>query len=256
MWSDIFSNYLVFLMVFLRMTGMIIFNPIFGRRNIPAVLRVGLAFLLAILISGTMVNVDTKVISFLDFVIAGLKELLVGYTAGLILQMFLSTILIAGEIIDMQMGFGMAKFYDPQSNVSMPISGSFFNIFFILIFFLTNAHLTFLKIVADTFQVIPPGIGPLNAQIGPYLVSLLSLVFILAMKLALPLVAIEMISEIGVGILMRVVPEINIFTVGLQIKAMIGLIVLVIMAPLIVSLLDGMMTTMLNHITQGLTALS
>jgi len=255
-WADIFSNYLVFLMVFLRMAGMILFNPIFGRRQVPAMLRMGLAFFLASLLSANLSGAETGITTYLDFVLAGMKELLVGFVAGYILQMFLAVVLVAGEIIDLQMGFGMAKFYDPQSNVSMPITGSFFNVIFTLVFFLTNAHLTFIRLVAETFAIIPPGFGPLNPRIGPFLVQLLALVFVLATKLALPLVAIELISELGVGVLMRVVPEINIFNVGLQLKAMIGLVVLILMAPLLVSFLDGMMTTMLNHLDQGLKTLS
>lgn len=246
-----FEHYLVFLLVFSRMAGMILFNPLFGRRNIPAVFKMGLALILAFLITMT-IPADTGAVILPVFIFGCLKEFFVGYAAGFVLQLFFGSILIAGEIIDMQVGFGMAKFYDPQSNVSMPVSGSFFNIFLMLVFFTTNAHLTFIKVIALSFQIIPPGMTHLGPEIGRYLIDLLGSVFVLALKLALPVTAAEMISEIGLGIVMRAVPQMNIFSVGLQLKAFIGILVLIVMAPLMINFFDGMLNDIFYHLEQGL----
>lgn len=247
-----FEHYLVFLLVFSRMAGMILFNPIFGRRNIPAVIKMGLALMLAFLVTMAIPRTEVGAAVLPVFIFGCLKEFFVGYAAGFVLQLFFSGILIAGEIMDMQIGFGMAKFYDPQSNVSMPVSGSFFNIFLMLVLFTTNAHLTLIKVMALSFRIIPPGMTHLGPQIGRYLMDLMSSVFILALKLALPVTAAELISEIGLGIVMRAVPQINIFSVGLQLKAFIGILVLIVMAPLMVNFFDGMLNEIFYHLEQGL----
>ncbi|HBT65000.1 MAG TPA: type III secretion protein, partial [Ruminococcaceae bacterium] len=140
--------------------------------------------------------------------------------------------------------------YDPQSNVSMPISGSIFNLLFILMFFCSNSHLTFIKIMTLSFEMLPVGAELFNADFSKYIVDLFGSILVLAVKLALPVIAIEMITEIGLGVLMRTVPQINIFVVGLQLKLTIGLIIIVLILPGAANLLDHMTTAMFQNINK------
>jgi len=253
MWDLLYGNYLVFLAVFTRMTGMLIFNPFFGRKNIPVIIKMGFAFFTTVILMGFLPpNTTIQDGNVLTFMLICCKELFVGFVVGFIMQIFLSSLQLAGNFMDLQMGIGMASIYDPQSNISMALSASLLNFFYIVLFFVTNAHLTFIKIIFASYSILPLGGFMFNPQCGQYIVLLFADIFILAIKLALPLVAIEIITELGLGILMRTVPQINIFMVGLQLKLLVGLFLLVLILPGVFDFLDTMTNTMFKSIQEGL----
>jgi len=256
MFDVIFDRYLLFLLVFIRMTGMVLFNPVYGRRNVPANLKMGFSFIVAVLVTSSLTNVSVEFDSLTLFALACFKELMVGFLASFVFQLFLAAFHIAGEIIDLQLGVGMARVYDPQSNVSMPLSGSIYNLLFMLIFFAGNAHLNMIKIIALSFDILPAGPQLLNPNAGGFIIELFGNILILALKIAIPVIALELIVEFGLGVLMRTVPQINIFVAGIQLKLLVGLIVILLLMPGLSNLIDTSVTTMLNNIVQGLKALA
>jgi len=253
MWDELFSNYLIFLLLFARMMGMFMFNPFFGRRNVPVIIKMGMAFFTAlILISLIPAGTVVKAESILVFMLLCAKELFIGFTIGFIMQLFLAALHLAGDFMDLQLGIGMAKVYDPQSNVSMPISGSIFNLLYVVLFFVTNGHLNLMKIMVATLQLLPLGTWALNPECGEYVALLFSNILVLAIKLALPVVAIEIITELALGVLMRTVPQINVFAVGLQLKLLVGLVLIVMVLPGVFDVFDNLTNTMLKTIMNGI----
>ena len=117
----------LFLLVFMRMSGAILFNPVFGRRNVPVILRGGLSLLVAFVITTALGAPSVAVTSYVQLFGCALLELLVGFLLGTVLSALFSVVLIAGEMIDLQMGLSMATIYDPHSHIQMPIVGTFFN---------------------------------------------------------------------------------------------------------------------------------
>jgi flagellar biosynthesis protein FliR len=250
MWDLIFDRYIVFLLVFSRMSGMLLFNPFFGRKNVPAIIKGGLALFLT-LPACSLVTENIEVSGLLELMLLGAKELLIGFFAGFIIQLFLSAVLIGGDLADLQLGIGMAKVYDPQSNVSLPVSGSFFNLLFTLLFFIENGHLSCMKMIFYTLEVLPPGRGLFGQEAFAYVVSLFGSMLVLALKIAMPIIGVEILAEFGLGVLMRTVPQINVFVVGLQLKLLIGLFLFVLIVPILTSLFDTMTGTMFSQIEQG-----
>lgn len=254
MWEAIFDSYILFLFVFARMTGMLLFNPILGRRNVPAVVKVGLALLLSLII---VPNLDTRAEygSLLEFTVLLIKELLVGYAFGLVINIFISWIFMAGEVADLQLGISMSRIYDPSSNVSMPLTGSVYNVLFIMIFFAGNGHLSLIKIMARSCQIFPPGDDIFNAAAGSFIALLMGDVLSLAAKMAMPILAIELLTEAGLGVLMRTVPQINVFVVGLQLKLLVGLFVIMSFLPAAARLMDSTTSTMFGQVQKALSML-
>jgi flagellar biosynthetic protein FliR len=226
--DSIWSSYIVFLYVLTRMSGVFIFNPFFGRKNVPAIVKMGLALLCAILVTPTLEQAAPESASGLIFMLALLKELFVGYMMGFVINLFLSWVLMAGEIGDIQIGLGMSKIYDQHSNIAMPVTGTIYNIMLTLIFFASNGHLTLIKIAAASCRAFPPGMIVINPQVASYLVELFGEMLSLAVKLAIPVIAIELLAEAGMGVLMRTVPQINVFVAGIQIKLIIGLVTMIL----------------------------
>ncbi|MDD4799120.1 MAG: flagellar biosynthetic protein FliR, partial [Clostridia bacterium] len=129
MWDLLYSNYMVFLAIFTRMAGMLIFNPFFGRKNIPVIIKMGFAFFTTVILMGFLPpNTTVQAGNALTFMLICGKELLVGFAVGFIMQIFLSSLQVAGSFMDLQLGVGMANVYDPQSNISMALSATLLNL--------------------------------------------------------------------------------------------------------------------------------
>jgi len=248
-------DFTLLLLIFMRMLGCIIFNPILGRKNIPVILKVGLTLMLSVF-SYQMVPAQTiEMTSYLVFFVTLLQQLLIGYMVGFVIQLFLSVLLISGENIDMQIGISMSKIYDPQSNISMPLSSSLINTMFILIFFATNAHLTLIRIFTELCIMVPYGTLQFKPELFKNLAGLFTMVLIYAVKMALPILAAEMITEIAVGLIMRAVPQIDVFVINIQLKVIVGFLVILIMVPPLATFLEKLISLMfdnINHIFQSL----
>lgn len=230
------------------MSGCILFNPILGRKNVPSIVKIGLALMLSVFSYQLVPAQAMEMPSFLIFFFAMLKELLVGYMVGFVIQLFMSVMLISGESMDMQIGISMSKIYDPQSNVSMPLSGSMVNAMFILIFFTTNAHLTLIRVFTKLCILVPYGSLTFRPELFQQLVSMFSLILIYAVKMSLPMLAAELITEIAVGLVMRAVPQIDVFVINIQLKVIIGFIVILIMVPSLAAFLERMISLMFDNI--------
>jgi len=209
-------DFTLLLLVFMRMSGCIMFNPILGRKNIPVILKVGLTLMLSIFSYRLVPTQTIEISSFIILFVSMMKELLIGYMVGYVIQLFLSIMPIAGESIDMQIGISMSKIYDPQSNVSMALSASFINAMFILIFFAVNGHLTLIQIFTKLCVLVPYGTLHFEPAMFQELVSMFSLILIYAVKMSLPVLAAEFITEIAVGLIMRAVPQIDVFSLNIQ----------------------------------------
>lgn len=246
MLNAVLEKYDIFLFIAVRMTGFIFFNPLFGRRNIPAQVRIGLSLVLSIFtlvyFTEDYVPVDINNITVIALMLV--KEFVFGFFLGTIVNIFFSVVSISGEMMDMQMGLSMSQMYDPGSNIQMPLSGNFYNIALMLMFFLTNSHMNLLRIVILSFEISPVDSFYFNPEIGIYLMQLFGEILILSLKFAMPVLASELITETGVGIMMRAVPQINVFVVGVQLKIFVGIAVMIISAEISVWFFDGLLYDM------------
>lgn len=247
-----FDNYVLVLLVFARMSGALLFHPFLGRRNVPVIAKIGLAMLASILLTPVLQVPAPVFSSSVSFMLSVLKEMAVGYALGLVMNLFLSWVLMAGEAIDMELGLGMGRIYDPQSNVSMPATGSLFNLMITLIFFASNGHLTLLRILANSCQLFPPGPSVINLQEGSFVALILGDMLVLMLKLAMPVIATELLTEAGMGVLMRVVPQINVFVAGLQVKLLVGLAIIIVALPAVSRLMDDTLTQMYKKLQESL----
>lgn len=109
-------------------------QPNFGRKNIPPIFRIALTLALTVFTYPYVPAQTVQIHSALVFTICAAKEFLIGFIVSFFMQMIQSVIIMAGEQMDMQIGISMSKIYDPQSNISMPLSASLMNAMFMLIF--------------------------------------------------------------------------------------------------------------------------
>lgn len=250
------NQYMIFLFACCRVSGMIFFNPIFGRKSIPNVLKVGLTLIIALNAVYEIGNISVINYTTIELILAMLKEFLVGLTIGFIMQMFLSIFHIGGELIDMQMGFSMASMYDPTSNTNISLTGNLMTAMYIMLFFLSNSHLALMNIVIKSFQLVPIGLQAVSSRLSVFFIELFACILAYAVQLSMAIVVTEIIVEVAVGILMRLVPNINVFVVNLQIKIIVGLVVLLTIIPALAKYMTMINSIMMERIAQVLTFLT
>ncbi|MPM52118.1 hypothetical protein SDC9_98874 [bioreactor metagenome] len=240
MTSSIYESATLFLLIFMRFTGALFFNPLLARKSVPGMLKAGLAFLLALIVFGTMDGGAVPQGDFFVLLILGIKELAIGLALGFLLELLFGVAVMAGELIDLQLGFSMSKIYDPSSGTSIALSATLLNLILTLMFFLSGCHLTLIRILVLTFRVLPAGTVLLGADAAGYLVQLFGQFLAAALKLALPVIAAELLAEFGMGVLMRAAPQINIFSVGLQLRVILGFALLLFMIPALARAMDAL----------------
>ncbi|MDR1070242.1 MAG: flagellar biosynthetic protein FliR [Gracilibacteraceae bacterium] len=231
-----------------RLSGMVLFNSIFGRVNIPAMFRAGLVVVLTVLAATALPAPRMAYMTWVSVALALGREFLIGFTLGYFINAVMSLLMLAGELVDLQMGIAMAKMYDPASNVNMPIVGSVFNAMFLLLFFISNAHLTFLQIVISSFRAVPVGVWTFSADLPLYAVTFFGSILTLAAKMALPLIVIHLMTEVAIGIIMKAIPQINVFVLNIEMKMIVGYIVIFVLTPSYSGFLDEVLIMMLRNL--------
>jgi len=235
------------------MTGVIFFNPVFGRANIPALVKIGLSLGIALNVTYGLTDIYVADYTTIDLLVSMVREFAVGFAMGFIMQLFLGVFHIGGELMDLQVGFSMAQMYDPSTNSQVSVTGNFLTIMYVLLFFITNSHLNLMAIAAKSYSVVPVGLGGVSGKIGVYMIELFGYILVYALQLTLPIIVTEILVEVAVGILMRVVPNINVFIVNLQLKIIVGLLVLLTIIPMLVRFLGKLNMIMLDRMETVLT---
>jgi len=222
-----------FFLILLRMGGLVFSSPIFGRVNIPIIAKLGLitslTYLMFILFPQT---VAIHYSTLLGFVLLCAGELLLGMALAYVTNVFFSlTAFTAGQLIDMQIGFGIVNVFDAQNNTQVPMMGNVLNIMFVLVFFTVEGHLRLIEIVYLTIERMPMGTLVFSATIGWTALEIFIRAFMLGVMIALPIIASGLTLEIAFGMMMRAVPQIHMFIVGIPMKMLVGLIIFVVTLP-------------------------
>ena len=240
----------LFLYVMARMNGLVLFNPILGRRDIPGVFRAG--FVLALSVFAVSV-VRTKVEipnTLFGLAAALLSELALGFVLGMVVNFFFYIPQLAGSIVDTQMGMTMNQIYDAASQANMSTTGVLLNILMMLLFFAANGHHTMLRIFLTAEGIVPFGHWALTAPVLNGMLALFVECTVLGIKMCMPILAAELIAQLGMGILMKVIPQINVFSINLELKIIIGLSLLLLLIAPFGEFLLGVERTMLDSLSE------
>jgi flagellar biosynthetic protein FliR len=238
----------VFLLVFVRMTGLFVISPIFGRRNIPTYLKIGISLLMALILINTLKTDKIDYVnniysySFLIF-----KEFIVGIIIGYVSYLIFTSIYLAGQLIDMQIGFGMVNVIDPVSSIQISITSNFYFIISMLVLLAVNGHHMIIKALFDSYKFIPVGEASFNTALLSDIIRIFGDVFVIAFKISAPVVAAILITDIALGIISKSVPQLNVFVVGMPAKIILGILVMVLTMPVFIALIEVMVSGMDSH---------
>lgn len=216
------------LLLFLRVGGILMGSPVFGRKNVPNVSKIGFCAVLTLLflLSAPAPEVYPAYGGVMEYVLLCLRELLFGAAMGFVLTAMFGVALTAGSIIDYQIGYSMASVYDAQSNAQAPLSGSLLNLMLLLLFFSMDGHLRLIEILGRTLGAVPVGRAAAAPEILWVAAEVVSKSFLLSLMVAMPVLAAGLMMETALGAMIRTVPQMNMFVVGIPLKIVVGLLVL------------------------------
>ncbi len=246
-WELLLADFDVKILVFGRIIGVFAFMPILSRNNVPNTVRIGASLLLTYIITLTMgiTEVDTGG-TIGSYVFTVLREFFIGLAIGFILNLYIYSVQLAGDVMDSQSGLGMAKVFDPATRMQMSIFGTFISFLIYMYFFATNAHFTLIKIFITSFDIIPLGQGTLNPDLGWIVAGFFNDMLILVLKLAMPVIAVEMMLHFCMGVLMKAVPQIQIMVINIQLMVVIGFLTLFLIAAPLSEFIDKYVADMLE----------
>ena len=218
----------IFMLVLARISMIVSVIPVFGSANVPIPVKVGLSvFLTLISYSFAEASGVPHDLSISELFALMLREGLIGMLFGFITGILFYAIQFAGHFISFQMGFAMVQVIDPQSQERVPIIGQFYFILSILLFLLINGHHLVLTLLVESFRMVPIGTAVLSGELIGSLTHMGGRVFILAVKIASPILVTLFLTDVMMGIIARTVPQMNVFFVSLPLKIGLGLTLVV-----------------------------
>ncbi|MDE6220936.1 MAG: flagellar biosynthetic protein FliR [Lachnospiraceae bacterium] len=247
-----------FLLVFVRIASFVFVAPFFSTRGVPNNVKIALSVFVAyIMYQFGPEHVYPEYNTILGFATVVLKEVTVGLLIGLAAQMCTSIVLFAGRIIDMEVGLSMANVFDPTTNEQASITGAILQYGVMLILYTTGLHRYLLKALMETYILIPISGARVNTdRLLETLIIFLSDYIVIGFRICLPVFASITLMNIVLALLAKLAPQMNMFSVGIQLKLLAGLSVIMItitllpdvcnfitiqMQQLIVSMVEGMM---------------
>jgi flagellar biosynthetic protein FliR len=237
---------------FFRIAGVLMVAPVFGARLVPMRIRLALAVAATFVLSPLLPIAQTFELTLAAGVIV-LQEVLVGIAMGFALQMIFDALIIAGQTIAMGMGLGLATMIDPQRGVSVPVVSQFFVIFGLLIFLALGGHLATIRLISDSFTLLPLG-RSLSSDGVWMLVSWGSQMLAGAVRIALPAATALLVANIAFGVMSRAAPTLNLFAVGLPAGLLIGFLILLMNVGHLSALLAQFLQATLEMLTSMLVA--
>ena len=234
----------LFLYIVARVSGFVLFNPILGRSNLPTLFKAGFVLVLSAFTSSVTTQSAVVPAHLLMFSIEILKELLMGYILGMVMHLFFYMIQLAGQVMDTQMGMTMSQIYDASSGSNMSVSSMFLNTMMILLFFAANGHHTLLRILITSGEIVPFGGFVFNIPLlTESIITLFIECTVLGIKLSMPILVAELLGQLGMGILMKVIPQINVFSINIELKVIVGFgLLFALISPISEYLLQAEMT--------------
>lgn len=225
-----------FLMILIRVTSFFYMAPFFSMSSTPNRVKIGLGVFISLLLYQTMNFEFPQYSTLYEYTFIILKESAVGFLIGLSAYICNTIIMFAGRIIDMEIGLSMATVFDYNTRSQASISGALYNNLIMILLIITDMHHFLLREIADTFKLIPVGGIKVGSQLYNTVIGFLSQYMIIGFRIVLPIFAVTLIVNVILALLAKVAPQMNMFVVGIQLKLIVGLVVIFLLIGILPSM--------------------
>lgn len=235
------NQLLVGALAFLRIGGIVFALPVTGDPPTPLRTRIMLSIAITIGMYSAIPASYAPVMANEALVVVSLvlRELLIGVVIGYLGRMAFDGMVMAASVVASQMGFGTSNLFLPDSTQAMDSFTAFHRLVLMLLFFTLQLHHVFFSAIADTFRLIPCGGATLHNALGPMFIQITGGIFAVALQLAAPLLVALLFSMAALGLVSRVVPQMNVFTTSFPVSFALGLVVYVATFPFFPAWMQG-----------------
>jgi flagellar biosynthetic protein FliR len=217
-----------FFQVFLRVVALFSTAPVFGSRDVPVQVRIALALLLSLALYPLASRwVSPAPPDLFGLAAAALRETLIGLLMGLVVTLLFQAALVAGDLIDLQMGFGMAAVFNPSLGTQTAMMGQFLYRYTLVVFLLLNGHHLLLEGVLASFEALPAARFAIREDTLRLFGDLAMTVLSVGLRIAAPAVATLLLVDVALALVSRAVPQMNVFVVGMPVKIIVGMVIFV-----------------------------
>lgn len=248
--TDIASG---FVLVLARTGALVVTAPVLGMGTGFSGYRIALVFFLSMLlfaVSGGPVDVAP-----LELALMGMREVLIGVYLGMMLQLVLLAVRVAGELVGQEMGFLVARQVDPTTGIGSTLVTSVYENLFLLFLLALDGHHWLLRSLASSFDYAPVGRLALGQRMAPTALSMFSEMFRAGLVFAAPVMVFLMLVSLVIGILARAVPSLNVMEIGFTMRVLVALGAIFLFAPLMEPAMRGLHQDLLRWLERGLAAL-
>jgi flagellar biosynthetic protein FliR len=222
----------MFFLVFLRTGAFLMALPLVNSPSVPVFFRIGLSFVASLLLFPVL---NPGPLPFLadafSLAVAAAGEILLGVLAGMSIRLVFDGVQLAGQLMGYQMGISIAEVLDPATEDQVALLSQFISLMATLIFLIINGHHAFIRILVQSYELVPPLGFHMNGPVLESLVRLTAEMFIIGLRAGAPVVVALMLGTVAFGLVARAVPQMNIFVVSMPLNIAVGLIFLGLSLP-------------------------
>ena len=235
------QQFQVYLLIVMRVAFILFMMPLLGTRNIPVLVKAGLTLVLGLILL-PVVEIRPTVFPSepIHFLSLMFLEGLIGFILGLSIKVVFASIQLAGEFAGFQMGLSMAQIVDPSSGMDATLVAQLYYFLALLVFLSVNGHHWFFRALVQSFRLLPPGGVELHDGLYRYFLGLSGKMFVIGIKIAAPVTAILILTQVAMGIVAKMVPQINILITSFPVTIGLGMIFVGLSLELLVPYLRGL----------------
>jgi flagellar biosynthetic protein FliR len=212
-------------LVGVRVSGLLIFAPVLGGEALPSRVKIGLAIALtALLYPACAPHVVTASATLPNWLALVVGELTVGLLLGLSLHFVFDAMQLAGQVLGVQVGFGLVNVIDPQTQVDTPVLSTFHQMIATLIFLRLDVHHWLLRGVARSFAYVPPGEVAASSNLASSVLHAAGALWLAGLQIAAPALFATMLADVALGFVGKASPQLPVLFVGLSVKSVLGIL--------------------------------
>lgn len=247
-----------FLLILVRIASFLVTAPIFSMASTtPRTVKIGFAAALSFLVFSMVPSEEIVYENMWQYMTVIIEEVAVGVIIGFMANICLNILHFAGKIIDTEIGFAMVTQFDPTTRDQVTITGTLYTYFVMLLMLVTNMYQYVVRAVIDSYELVP--VGGVEFHASRMLNLILQYVtdcFVIGFRIVLPFFTVALLLNVILGILAKIAPQMNMFVIGMQLKVLVGLVVMVMTAALLPSVANFILNEIKTMVVAAIQALS
>ena len=251
------ERFSTFFLILFRISAFLLSAPIFGSAYVNARTKIGFSFLLSVILFPIVEKANFSPPTQLPaYFLVVFREIMAGVIIGYAARLVFAGIDLAGQVIGLQMGFGIANIIDPKHEIELSIIAQFQGFVAVLIFLSLNGHHWLLQALANSFETIPLSGAAYSGDVVAILLRLSGDIFVVAFKIGAPVIVTLFLTNVTLGVFAKAIPQMDVFTMSFSLTIIVGLLSLAASLQILGYLLPKIFHQMQNDIATLIGAMS